>query len=141
VPYGIALGLIVWLPASEASKATGIVFEIARWVSELTGIDPTTASTVFEFLANIVLFVPLGLLVSVAWPRMSWWLTMLTGLVTTLVIEVVQTMMPSRVPAVSDVVGNAAGTAIGALFVAAHRAKPRAPGPRPRRARRRARPR
>lgn len=64
IPYAMTLGLIVWLPASEASKATGIVFLVASWVSELTGLDPATSSTLFEFLANIVLFVPLGLLVA-----------------------------------------------------------------------------
>lgn len=47
IPYLIALGLIVCLPATHASKATRIVFMIASWVSDLTSLDPTTSAAVF----------------------------------------------------------------------------------------------
>ena len=112
-PYAVALGLVVWLPASEASKATGVVFAIAKWVSELAGIDPTTTSTVLEFLANIVLFVPLGLLVAVAWPRLRPWRVVLLGFAVSFTIELVQTLLPSRFPTISDVIANTVGAALG----------------------------
>lgn len=114
IPYAIALGLIVWLPASEASKATGIVFAIARWVSGLTDLDPITTSTVFEFLANIVLFVPLGLLVTAAWPGVRPWRVVLLGFAVSVTIELVQMLLPSRCPTISDVIANTVGTVIGA---------------------------
>ncbi len=116
IPYLIALGLIVWLPASEASKATGIVFAFARWVSELTSLDRTTSATVFEFLANIVLFVPLGLLLVIAFSRAETWGVLLIGYSVSATIELMQTVLPSRYPTLSDVLANTLGTAIGCLL-------------------------
>lgn len=117
VPYGIALALIVWLPATAASKVTGVVFRLARYVSAHTDISLTTAYTVFEFLANVALFVPLGLLLVAAWPRNSAWVVLLLGYSASVTIELVQTMLPSRYPTLSDVVANTLGTAIGCLLV------------------------
>ena len=125
IPYAITLGLIVWLPASEASKAVEIVFVIARWVSELTGIDPTTSSIVFEFLANIVLFVPLGVLVAVAWPRARPWSVVLVGFAVSVTIELVQMLLPSRFPTISDVIANTVGAAVGCLLAQDIRASTR----------------
>ncbi|UNK70110.1 VanZ family protein [Microbacterium sp. H1-D42] len=115
-PYAIALALIVWLPAAEASKVTGIAFRIARFVSERSGISLTTSYTVFEFLANIALFVPLGLLLVAARPRSSAWVVLLLGYSASVTIELVQTLLPSRYPTLSDVVANTLGTAIGCLI-------------------------
>lgn len=128
VPYGIALALIVWLPATAASKATGIVFRIARYVSERTDISLTTTYTVFEFLANIALFLPLGLLLVAAFPRNNAWVVLLLGYAASATIELVQTVLPSRYPTLSDVIANTIGTAIGCLiarvFVRRHPPRP-----------------
>lgn len=115
VPYVLGVALIVWLPASIAGRVTGLAFRIARFVSENFGIALSTSYTVFEFLANIALFVPFGLLLAAAWPRKSPWLIILIGYATSATIELVQTLLPSRVPAISDVVANTLGTVIGCL--------------------------
>ena len=117
VPYAIAVALIVWLPATAASKVTGIAFRLARYVSEHSGISLTTSYAVFEFLANIALFVPLGLLLVAAWPRSNAWVVLLLGYSASATIELVQTMLPSRYPTLSDVVANTIGTAIGCLAI------------------------
>lgn len=96
VPYAIALALIVWLPAAEASKVTGIAFRIARFVSERSSISLSTSYTVFEFLANIALFVPLGLLLVAARPRSSAWVVLLLGYSASVTSELVQTLLPNR---------------------------------------------
>ncbi|MGP6170817.1 VanZ family protein [Microbacterium sp. A204] len=113
VPYVVALGLIVWLPADAASGATGIVFEFARFVSEQSGVPLQTSYTVFEFVANIVLFVPFGLLVAIAWPRLNVWWVILAGFSTSALIELVQLVVPERVSTISDVIANTLGTVIG----------------------------
>ncbi len=117
VPYALALALIVWLPATAASKVTGIVFRLARFVSEHSTISLATSSMVFEFLANIALFVPLGLLLVAAWPRSNAWVVLLLGYSASATIELVQTLLPSRYPTLSDVIANTIGTAIGCLAV------------------------
>lgn len=115
VPYTVALALIVWLPATAASKVTGVVFRIARFVSAHTDIYLTTSYAVFEFLANIALFVPLGLLLLAAFPRANAWVVLLIGYSASATIELVQTLLPSRYPTLSDVIANALGAAIGCL--------------------------
>lgn len=115
VPYLIALALIVWLPAPEASTVTGVVFEIAHEVSRLSGMTVEISYAIFEFVANIVLFVPLGLLLSLSWPGAGLWTIVLLGCSTSATIELVQLLLPSRVTALSDVIANTLGTAAGAL--------------------------
>jgi VanZ family protein len=111
-PYLVALALIVFLPAREAGRVTGIV----GWAADLVatwGVPREPAAVVFEFLANVVLFVPFGLLLSAAAPRWSPWAVIPLGCLFSVTIELVQLGIPSRVPAVSDVIANIAGVAMG----------------------------
>lgn len=117
VPYAVALALIVWLPAAAASRVTGLAFRIARVFAEYTGVSLATSYTFFEFLANIALFVPLGLLLTAGWPRTNTWWIILLGFSASAMIELVQTMIPSRYPTLSDVIANTLGTIIGCLLV------------------------
>lgn len=117
VPYAIALALIVWLPDSAASRVTGIVFRLARFVSEQAGISLSATYTVFEFAANIALFVPFGLLLAAGWPRTNAWWIILLGFSASAAIELVQTMIPGRVTTLSDVIANTLGTIIGCCAV------------------------
>lgn len=116
-PYAFSVFLITLLPASQAGKVTGLVDLLARWINDRA--PQVQAYPLLEFLANIALFVPIGILLRWGWPRVPWWIVTAFGLAMTVTIESVQTMLPSRVPAVSDVVANTAGTTLGAVFVAA----------------------
>ena len=126
VPYLIVLAMIVWLPASVASRVTGVVSRIARFASERLDISMSTTYTAFEFLANIALFVPLGALIAVAWPSLRLWHIALLGLATSGAIELGQTMLPSRFPTVSDIIANTTGAAIGWMLLrpVAHAIRP-----------------
>lgn len=113
VPYLIALALIVWLPGEDASRVTGIVATIAEWISAGFGVAFDTAYTSLEFLANIALFVPFGLLLSASAPKLPWWAVTLAGCATSVLIECVQILLPTRFPTLSDVIANTAGAALG----------------------------
>ncbi|WP_448809197.1 VanZ family protein [Agromyces bauzanensis] len=116
VPYLAVLALIVFLPAREAGRVTGIV----GWAADLVatwGIPREPAAIVFEFLANVALFVPFGLLLSVAAPRWSPWVVIGVGCLVSIAIELVQLGIPSRVSTVSDVIANTAGVAAGCMSV------------------------
>lgn len=117
VPYAIAVALIVWLPAATASRVTGLAFRVAKFFAEHTGVSLTTSYTIFEFLANIALFVPFGILLTAGWPRTNTWWIILLGFSASATIELVQTMIPGRVTTLSDVVANTLGTIIGCLLV------------------------
>ncbi|WP_395243845.1 VanZ family protein [Agromyces sp. MMS24-K17] len=140
-PYLVALGLIVFLPAREAGRVTGLVGVLADLVAGF-GVPREPAAVVLEFVANIALFVPFGMLAALAWPGVSAWVPIVAGAAVSTTIELVQLGIPSRVSTVSDVVANTAGTALGVMLVAwwALRRPPRRPdrpaGAEPARARR-----
>jgi VanZ family protein len=81
-----------------------------------------------EILANVVIMVPLGLLVSLAFPRPGWRTWTAYAFLVALVVELVQgVLLPGREAAASDVVANTLGVLIGAALVAVPRAwRPRA---------------
>ncbi|MDF2559446.1 MAG: hypothetical protein K0R99_892 [Microbacterium sp.] len=116
VGYLLFIGFTVWLPANVSAKVTGLVGVMARWVSD-AGIAPYYQSAVvFEFLANVALFVPVGLLLPFAWPRLRLWQVVLVGALMSGLIESVQGLMPSRFPTISDVIANSLGTLAGGVI-------------------------
>lgn len=118
VGYLLFIGFTVWLPANVSAKVTGLVGLMARWVSE-AGIAPYYQSAVvFEFLANVALFVPVGFLLPFAWSRLRLWQVVLIGALMSGLIESVQGLMPSRFPTISDVIANSLGTLVGGVIAA-----------------------
>lgn len=117
VPYLAALALIVFLPAREAGRVTGIVWWAADVVATW-GVPREPAEVFFEFVANVLLFAPFGLLVATAASRWPLWAIVWLGCLVSITIELVQLGIPSRVPTVSDVIANTAGTALGCAMVA-----------------------
>ncbi|QQQ61671.1 VanZ family protein [Paenarthrobacter ureafaciens] len=118
VAYLVLLAIVVFLPSKEASTVTGFVGVIAGWLAAL-GLPFKEAAVGVEFLSNIVMFVPFGLLTTFLWPdRWNWWRTMLLGAATSTFIEVTQLIIPGRVTALSDVIANTAGGLVGAAVAA-----------------------
>ena len=115
IPYAITLLLITWLPAEEAGRVTGIVAVLAHLLTSW-GVPFVAAYTVLEFLANVALFAPLGVLLILAWRRIPPWTAVVVGCAASVVIELVQLAIPSRYSTLSDVIANTLGTAVGVLF-------------------------
>ncbi|MFD6817177.1 MULTISPECIES: VanZ family protein [unclassified Microbacterium] len=116
VGYLLFVGFTVWLPASVSAKVTGLVGVMAAWVSDAGIASYERSAVVLEILANVALFVPVGLLLALALPRLRLWQVVLCGGLMSVVIEAVQGLMPSRVPALSDIIANTSGTLIGAVL-------------------------
>lgn len=116
VGYLLFVGFTVWLPATVSEKVTGLVGIMARWVAD-AGIAPYRPSAVvLEVLANVALFVPVGLLLAFALPRLRLWQIVVIGALMSAVIESVQGFMPSRFPTLSDVIANTTGTLLGGVL-------------------------
>jgi VanZ family protein len=118
--YLVALGSVVFSPSDQATEIPGPI----AWVFDLA--DALQANfepgyIALEFVANIGLFVPFGILVRLAFARPPWWLVLLLGFATTLTIELVQSTLPTRFSTLSDVIANTLGTAVGLLLVLAVR--------------------
>ncbi|WP_150959008.1 VanZ family protein [Microbacterium testaceum] len=118
-----------WLVAASCVYAFGVWWMTLRpsiYDAEVGGIlgrvlhalqaSPATAWITFdvvESVSNVVMFVPLGLLVT-AW-RGRWWLALAIGFVLSSGIELTQLFfLPTRVADIGDVVANTLGAAIGA---------------------------
>jgi glycopeptide antibiotics resistance protein len=69
-----------------------------------------------EFLGNIALFLPLGLLLILMLGRGRWWVVVLIGVAATCGIEFAQHYIPNRVPDVRDLIANSAGAIAGILL-------------------------
>ena len=70
-----------------------------------------------EALANIVLFLPLGLLMPLAWPTVYLTALLAIAAAASLAVEVAQyALLPDRVPALLDVAMNTAGAAAGLVL-------------------------
>lgn len=69
-----------------------------------------------EFLANVAMFVPIGMFLLLLFGRRSWLTAVLTGVGLTCVIEFAQLFLPDRVSDVRDIVANSIGGFVGVLF-------------------------
>ncbi|MBT2485013.1 MULTISPECIES: VanZ family protein [unclassified Microbacterium] len=118
VDYLLFVGFTVWLPATISAKVTGLVGILAKWIAARGIADYYSSAVVLEFLANVALFVPIGLLLALGWTRLRLWQVVVVGAAMTVVIEAVQGFMPSRSPTISDLIANTLGTFLGAAIVA-----------------------
>ena len=117
LPFVLAgILLLTWLPAEDAGKVTGIVNAAAKLLAH-AGVPVTIGYPMLEFLANIALFVPLGLCLAGGWPSLRSSGAIAAGMLISVLIEMVQLGIPSRYATLSDVVANTAGTAVGVLAV------------------------
>ena len=76
-----------------------------------------------EVAANVLFFVPLGVLVAAMLPRRIWWLSVVIGVAFSVCIEVGQLLfLPGRFASWDDILANSVGTAVGAVIVLIARA-------------------
>jgi len=106
--YLVAVGFIVFSPSDESGSG------FLDWLAEALGESGYAA---VEFTANILMFVPFGVLVRLATARPSGWMILALGFLTTVTIELTQMALPSRYSTVSDVIANTLGTAVGLAAV------------------------
>ena len=74
---------------------------------------------VIEFTANIVLFVPMGVLLALLLGRGRRWLALALGVAASLTIEFIQLFEPARVSDARDIIANSLGAIIGIGLVVA----------------------
>lgn len=73
--------------------------------------------TRLEILANVLVFVPIGILAFILLPRRIWLLSLLIGPVLSLAIETAQRVaLPHRAATITDVLANSAGAILGVVL-------------------------
>ena len=68
-----------------------------------------------EFLANIALFVPVGMFLLLLFGTRLWWVALTASFALTTFIEIAQRSIPGRVPDERDLIANGLGAVIGVL--------------------------
>lgn len=110
--YLLFVGWLTLTPQADRAREAELVQRVLdalhrRGYVESIGYDE------FEFLANIALFVPVGVFLLLLFGAGGWWLAALAAFAMTAGIESLQTQIPGRVPDDRDLVANGFGALIG----------------------------
>lgn len=82
------------------------------------GIPSFVNYALLESSANVVMFVPLGFLLTLMWSSRLAWIAPAAGLAASAVAELGQmVLLPNRVASLGDVVANTAGALLGTLII------------------------
>lgn len=114
----VYLGFVAWLTLTpdlgqrdEWALVPRVLERLQRY-EELSWLTYDRA----EALANVALFVPVGLFFLLLVGTWWWWAAFGLGVAMTLAIESAQRAIPGRVPDVRDLLTNTAGTVIGVMI-------------------------
>lgn len=132
VVYLLAVAAITLDPLPPDPHRNGLLTSLLALFAQ-TPLLAWATYDVVEFAANILLFVPMGLLLTLLLGRQHWWLALALGVGATLVIEFVQRFLPARFSDPRDLLANTLGTVLGiaiaaAVTAAAGRRRPAATG-------------
>lgn len=111
------LAFVAWLTLTPQVDAAGRISIIHRVLDALhrRGYLLSIDDTQLEFLANIALFVPVGMFLLLLFGTRLWWVALTASFAMTTFIEIAQGSIPGRVPDERDLVANGLGAAIGVL--------------------------
>lgn len=112
--YLAVVGWITLGPQPLDAAGSRILFRALRFFGNHALTQWITYGRV-EFLANVAMFVPIGLLFLLLLGRRRWWLAALFGIVVTIAIELSQRWIPNRVSDAGDVLADSLGTALGVV--------------------------
>ena len=107
--YIVAVAVVVLSPVSYGA----IVHAIGDGIRDILGIS-SFGSGWIEFGANVLMFVPLGFLLTLL--LRNHWYGVVLALVLSAGVELAQIVIPARQPSLRDVVANLLGAAVGAAL-------------------------
>lgn len=115
VAYLVGTAVIALYPTPVDRGIDGLLFRVLRVLAS-HGLGFITYARV-EFSANVVLFVPLGLLLALLFGARWWWCAILLCVALSSAIELSQlAFLPERLASLGDVIANSSGGVIGALL-------------------------
>lgn len=112
------LGFVAWLTLTPDLAQRGEWDLVLRVLDRLQRYDELSWLTYdrAEALANVALFVPVGLFFLLLVGTRFWWVAVGLGVAMTVAIETAQQAIPGRVPDERDLLTNTAGTVVGVLL-------------------------
>lgn len=107
--YVVAVAVVVLSPVSYRV----VVHAIGDGIRDVLRVS-SFGSGWIEFGANVVMFVPLGFLLTLL--LRNHWYGVVLALVLSAGVEIAQIVIPSRQPSLRDIVANVLGAAVGAAL-------------------------
>lgn len=110
------VGLVTLTPGQDQPDYQGLAARILARLERYPDLDPMTSRLSVErveFLANIGLFVPLGVFLLLLVGTRLWFVALAAGIVLTSMIESIQKSIPGRVSDPRDVAANSIGLFVG----------------------------
>lgn len=112
--YGVGAVVALFFPMAGGTTSS-LADEGLALLDWLTGYRFGVVG--LEQLANVLVFIPIGVFVAMLLPRWMWWVAVLLGLALSVAAETFQAVvLSSRVGSVRDVVLNLLGALIGAFL-------------------------
>lgn len=109
--FGVVAYIVFWPTPSD--------FGLSPWLRRIAAVAPALTPVRVEFAANVLLFVPLGVGLTLLLP-LHRYLVVPLGFLATLTIEGLQGLLLSgRGATVIDLIANTAGACVGLVVVAA----------------------
>ena len=112
------LAFVAWVtltPQSYAAQHISIIYRVLD-VFHRHGYLLSINDTRMEFLANIALFVPVGMFLLLLFGTRLWWLAVGASFALTCAIELAQRSIPGRVSDERDLISNGLGAIIGVVI-------------------------
>jgi len=112
------LGFVGWVtlgPQPFGHNDSALIWRALRFFGRHDATDWITYQRL-EFLANVGMFIPVGMFFLLLFGRRMWFAAVFAGVAMTFSIEFVQIFLPDRVSDVSDIISNSLGTLIGVVF-------------------------
>lgn len=112
--YLIFVAWVTLTPAAVSAEQISIIYRVLDALHRrgyLLSIDDNE----LEFLANVALFVPVGVFLLLLFGTRLWWVALAASFAMTMAIEAAQSSIPGRVSDERDLVANGLGAVIGVL--------------------------
>jgi VanZ family protein len=109
------VGTVTLTPESRAPIPIGLVSRVLAGLHRRGYVETLTLDRV-EFLANIAMFVPIGVFLLLLVGSERWWIAVFLPFFMTAFIETAQRDIPGRVPDPRDVVANTIGGIAGVVL-------------------------
>ncbi|MFO7689759.1 MAG: VanZ family protein [Cryobacterium sp.] len=114
--YLLALALIAFWPTPVDRAGHDSLTRLLAWL-QVQGAPAWLTYGLVEFGANIILFIPAGLLVVVLAGARFWWLGLVGGFLASCTIELGQLLLlPARTASARDIVANTSGALAGSML-------------------------
>lgn len=115
--YLLVLSLIAFWPSPVDEGASGFIARVLGFLHR-NGVPAWFDYSLIESGANMLLFIPFGILAAAYLPLRRAWLALPVGIFASMCIELGQELFrPERVATPRDVLANALGAAIGTVVV------------------------